>query len=104
MDQKRALALAPPGSRMLEERVRLEIRPDVYADTVVIQTPEGSVIVLFDGHLPDGGFARGSLEVDMRTYRRAVEFGNRIGGMRVMRGLLEQATDGTVDFRLTVPR
>ncbi len=103
MDPARALALAPAGSRVLEGTVRFEVRPDIYVDSVVIETPH-SMIVVYDGRLPDGGFARGTLEVDPVTYKRAIEFGRKLGGAPVIRSLIERAAGGNIDLRRTLAR
>lgn len=103
MDATRALAMAPAGSRVLKGLVRFEVRPDIYVDSVVIETPT-SMVVVYDGQLPDGGFARGTLEVDKHTYQRAIDFGQRIGGAPVIKAVLEQAAGGNVDFRRTLAR
>lgn len=103
MDASKALALAPPGSRLLKDVVRFEVRPDIYVDSVVVETRD-SMIVVYDGKLPDGGFARGTLEVDKATYQKALEFGQRIGGRPMIKALLEKAAGDTLDIRRTLPR
>lgn len=93
-----ALAIAPPGSFIERRSVKIEIRPDLYVETMAIRTPD-SVIIPFDGVLPNGGFARGMIELDPRTYDKVMKFADRIGGVPVIRGLLERYGSGELDFR-----
>jgi hypothetical protein len=101
LDVKAALALAPRGSRSLGE-LYFEIGEN-RVHTMAISTPT-SVIIPLDAKLDDGGFVRATVEMDHRTYERAIGIAKKFGGLPVLSNAIERATNQHCDFRPLLPR
>lgn len=97
-----ALALCAPGSRVVAELL-VEVSPEKYVRTAAILQPGGHMLIPVDARLDDGGYVQMMIRMDEVTYERAMKIAHQLGGVPVLRNMLQQSST-TADFRPLLPR